>query len=153
MHCVPLCSQQMKVYKAGVYQAGCTGQGTLTVCNSCTRQPLPMQVVAALHFMHNHPLYSVSNRDVKAANVLITAYKPNADGVYRPIVKIADFGFADRDRRKTRLGTVGAIAPEVYNLPFAPPCLAVKMCYICICIWPWAVKLCGHFWGAVSRLR
>ena len=74
-----------------------------------------MQVAGALNFMHQHPLYDLANRDVKASNVLITEFKASADGTYRPAVKITDFGFADSDRRRTRLGTPGCIAPEVYQ--------------------------------------
>ena len=86
---------------------------------SAHHQPLWLQVVSALDFMHQHPTRS-SNRDVKASNVLITTFEEGADGISRPSVKVADFGFADRDRRKTRLGTMGCMAPEIFFLPCAP---------------------------------
>jgi hypothetical protein len=70
--------------------------------------------------MHRHPLYKVCNRDVKASNVLIMTFEPGADGNSRPTVKVTDFGFANRDRRKTVLGTMGCMAPEIFFRPCAP---------------------------------
>ena len=76
-------------------------------------------MVSALDFLHRHPLYRISNRDVKASNVLIMTFEEGADGFKRPSVKVSDFGFADKGDRKTRLGTIGCIEPEVFFLQCA----------------------------------
>lgn len=77
---------------------------------SCVRW---LQVAAALDWLHRHPLY-VSNRDVKCSNVLIMSFVNGIDNISRPSVTVADFGFADMNDRKTRLGTIGCIAPEIF---------------------------------------
>lgn len=91
----------------------------------------------ALDFLHQHPL-QVCHRDVKAENVLVTVFTEHADGVPRPEVKIADFGFSRAMRgngdtpsppaaslqnlARTRLGTAWYLAPEIYALrPCEPP--------------------------------
>jgi Protein kinase domain len=100
-------------------QARCTALVELALRLRSHRVWPRLQVASALDFMHRHPLYKLSNRDVKASNVLIMTFEPGADGITRPAVKIADFGFADRDARKTRLGTAGCMAPEIYFLSCA----------------------------------
>lgn len=87
----------------------------------------------ALDFLHQHPM-RVCHRDVKAANVLVTAFSTHADGELRPEVKLADFGFSkalrDGDGQapdlgpgaieealvRSRLGTACYMAPEIYGL-------------------------------------
>jgi serine/threonine protein kinase len=76
-----------------------------------------VQVACALEYLHRHPLY-LSNRDVKGDNVLITTFEKHADDVFRPQVKVADFGFVGVRNRTSRLGTPDYVAPEIYQLKY-----------------------------------
>lgn len=83
--------------------------------------PECVQVASALDYLHRHPL-GICNRDVKPENVLVVNFEPHADGVMRPVCKIADFGFSKADNTAqsnafiTRLGTAFYVAPEIFLL-------------------------------------
>lgn len=88
-----------------------------------------LQVAGALDFLHQHPL-QVCHRDVKLDNVLIAGFSDHADGLPRPTVKVADFGFSKASEARTadscitaavigartKLGTALYVAPEIYKL-------------------------------------
>eukprot|EP01025_Chloroclados_australasicus_P032828 TRINITY_DN3335_c0_g1_i4.p1 TRINITY_DN3335_c0_g1~~TRINITY_DN3335_c0_g1_i4.p1 ORF type:complete len:448 (-),score=30.12 TRINITY_DN3335_c0_g1_i4:2787-4130(-) len=69
------------------------------------------QQVFALDYIHR---MGVTNRDIKLENCLVS----QPAGMYKPILKICDFGFSkdeNQSQPKTRVGTLQYMAPEVVS--------------------------------------
>lgn len=74
-----------------------------------------VQLIDGISYMHDH---RVLHRDLKLANILVTASEPSRGGYEYHDIKIADFGlskFQDRAvrHRMTAVGTPEYVAPEV----------------------------------------
>ncbi|KAI8944621.1 kinase-like protein [Xylaria longipes] len=74
-------------------------------------QQIVRQLLKGVRFMHAS---NFAHRDLKPGNILVAAYSP------RWIVKIADFGISKQSMEggtqlQTQVGTVGYMAPEVFD--------------------------------------
>ncbi|RYC64169.1 hypothetical protein CHU98_g2025 [Xylaria longipes] len=74
-------------------------------------QQIVRQLLKGVRFMHAS---NFAHRDLKPGNILVAAYSP------RWIVKIADFGISKQSveggtQLQTQVGTVGYMAPEVFD--------------------------------------
>ncbi|KAI1152794.1 kinase-like protein [Nemania diffusa] len=74
-------------------------------------QQIVRQLLKGIRFMHAS---SFAHRDLKPGNILVSSYSP------RWVVKIADFGISKQSMEgithlQTHVGTVGYMAPEVFD--------------------------------------